>query len=244
MLKRNNAFKDGKAIKVKKISEADNDRLRSVINYLVNNHGLQSLQPYFTDDLDVVDTKLEYTSRKKSGYAYVYTRRYDKIVWVEKKLGIDRLKPAEEFADNSFYFTTNTAIIPVKGYDYVIDLYSSGADDTLHYSFDNLKTTIVKNNGGNSSITINNQRATFNTGAIAAGCLRKLKLPAYKKYITQSDTETEIALPADSLSFTKNTGGYSITLLINRLRVSKTSLPDSVNISYLYGYYLIKQNAR
>ncbi|MEC3879977.1 DUF4153 domain-containing protein [Parapedobacter sp. 10938] len=101
------------------------DERQSVVTYLLEAHGLQSMQAFTETDLDSLGREITATNAELPPYRITWLKR-DTIFAL---LGV----PPSAMADGR-YLTIHRAgerIIPVQGYDYVYRVDSYGSDSTM-----------------------------------------------------------------------------------------------------------------
>jgi len=241
ILKRNNAFKDGKLQRVKKINNKDGNRAIEVLDYLIAHHDLSSLQPYINADLDAVSDSMS-KQRDKNNYNFTvenYALRAKKIRWVKHYLGLKnyygdnglgRRYYSDDYDEpdtsNNYYFHTRDDITTIKGYDYSIRI--KGYNDTTGIIHNGLKITQTIESDKAYTIVINNEKVIFNVNAFAK------KLIASKKvYVADLIKKTNIyepdeyVIPDDSLTIVKETKSFTIAFVIGAIRVSQHQNGDT-----------------
>ncbi len=131
---------DGKIVPAtEKISFKDSQEISEIITYLNRNHGLETIQPWFNEDLNLIDEK------------------YLRVEKITKLLGINFI---DIYHNKENYFLTlnpdeNTQSIKVTGYDYFIrDTYSTTTINGIEYNFKLATTTLeyIINKNGNEFV--------------------------------------------------------------------------------------------
>jgi hypothetical protein len=125
---------NGKAVKPKKqIKKADEKEISSIINYMIDVHGVESIQDLFSQDLSVV------TKEKKGEY----TNKTDQVLallGMESNLAYAAMEPASK--ENHEYSCTRSDGKLVSGFDYSIPVniypindsyYDNGFIDSISY---------------------------------------------------------------------------------------------------------------
>ncbi|MFM2156263.1 MAG: hypothetical protein RL516_1012 [Bacteroidota bacterium] len=109
---KNKILVNGKAIKPKKqIKRVDQKEISSIVNYMVDVHGVESIQDLFSQDLSVV------TKEKKGDY----TNKTDQVLallGMESNVAYASIEPASK--ENHEYSCTRSNGKLVSGYDYSI----------------------------------------------------------------------------------------------------------------------------
>ena len=108
----NKILVNGKAVKPKKqIKKADEKEISSIVNYMIDVHGVESIQDLFSQDLSVV------TKEKKGEY----TNKTDQVLallGMESNLAYAAMEPASK--ENHEYSCTRSDGKLVSGFDYSI----------------------------------------------------------------------------------------------------------------------------
>jgi len=245
IMKRNNAFKDGKLLQVKKISDKDGNRVVTVLDYVVTHHDLNSLQSYMSVNLDAISDSL---SRQKSEYnnnfkVESYELRQKKLTWIKEYLGLSKYSGYSRYAGKidtgeelqSYYFHKQGGINNIKGYSYLLD--AKGYNDTTSNVFNGIKFTEKKSSYKDYSLEINNENVSFDLSALAKKLILLKKATDKVKNYTN---ENEYIVSADSLILISETKHYTIALMVNSIRVNQSEKGD-IDVTYADADYLIKE---
>jgi hypothetical protein len=112
LFQKNKILVNGKAVKPKKqIKRVDQKEISSIVNYMVDVHGVESIQDLFSQDLSVV------TKEKKGDY----TNKTDQVLalfGMESNVTYASMEPASK--ENHEYSCTRSNGKLVSGYDYSI----------------------------------------------------------------------------------------------------------------------------
>ena len=233
VFKRNHAFKDGKLIPADsiKISNKDAHKAVATLDYLISKHDLNSLQPYFNQNLDKVSDSL---SKIKStwdvnGRITDYEFRANKLEWAKKQLnlgrfsgyyrdGYDEADTTDVYPETYIFSNNYTNIYSVSGYDYMVQINNNGSDTTA-FTINGLKITSTSLGSGLLSLKVGNETAAFNFRAnldsLTDANGQKKYQPAFK------GATNSYVLPDDKLIFTKSTKGYKVTLRITMVNLNK-----------------------
>ena len=130
ILVRNNMLVDGKiASTTTPISFKDRQEISEIILYLNQNHGLETIQPWFTQDLQATENHHEKAKR------------------ATELLGINFIDTYQN--ETNYYFTSNTGkegtsqALKVTGYDYLVqDTYNATVLNGASYKFIFATTTL------------------------------------------------------------------------------------------------------
>jgi hypothetical protein len=111
-----------------RLNDSLHNEVKSILEYLDNHHGFNSIRGWYVQDIDSIVTKMNFDEKKwdRKGEAYIYMRAMG-------------LKPEHKFENESRdyfnYRAAATTLKKVTGYDYVVGFYFSG------YSHDKTITT-------------------------------------------------------------------------------------------------------
>lgn len=251
--KKNNAFKNGKLLQVDstKIKKKEAGHAVATLDYLITQHDLSSLQPYFNEDLNKVSDSLASVKNKANNNQMVtnYQLRYDKLNWAKSRLGLNKFSgyysdedddnavAADIFTNYSFK-VANDALTMVKGYDYVID--ENVTSDTVSYSYNMDGVTVKKMQPirGVYYLEIDNSIFSFDI----ASQLDSLTSPkALKSYLQEKGGQPNTyILPEDKLIFIKETNKFKVMLNVKQLNFDKDE-KKKWSIGYISASYLIKK---
>ncbi|MBD1367509.1 DUF4153 domain-containing protein [Mucilaginibacter sp. ZT4R22] len=242
--KKHNAFKDGKlmAIDSTKISRKDGSKIVADLSYLIYKHGLQSLQPYFNQDLDKVSDSLAIHKDKLDAMDNTnYGVRYAKLEWTKKQLGLNKFSEYYNGEDEPYnpdplkihsYARDNTKVTVIKGFDYIINenrVYS----DTSKFKIDGIECKQSVSDQALYSLQIGNTTAYFNVHKVAEKILK------IKELKTTPDPNRPVVLSDSLLTLTQEIKGYTVILKINQLNFSTNN--RDFDIDYIDANYLVKK---
>ena len=203
LLLKNKMLSNGKFVKsTTKISYDDHQEISSVIKYLVEMHGYQILQPFFTQNLDSV---IKPSSNKSERHSYMQVNKIDSLMNILYEYSVDR--------ENTYfnYQSENTGLIAIKDYDYFIQEFNSSnyyGQDTisLTYIFQDKKVTACLNK-------IKNQLSvsTDECGTILFDLKALTKSIKEKKYT--DDTHIDL----DAMTLTTSNDKVSIKIFIRNI---------------------------
>lgn len=199
-----------------KIKPTDASQAVATIDYLIDKHGLSSLQPFFKRDLDKVHDSL--AVKKTTGNIVVnvseWELRWRQLDWVQNKLGLHK------FSQYSDYTTVDTAVsaartyvfkiknpvaLDIKGYDFIAAENKTDDDTTTYTINTNTCRQIITNYS--YSLQIDGQTAYF-------GVLKNLKeIVAHNR---GKANDRERILPDSMLTFTRKIKGYTVTFKIKQ----------------------------
>ncbi|TWR29907.1 DUF4153 domain-containing protein [Mucilaginibacter pallidiroseus] len=245
IFKKNNAFKDGKLIAVDslKISKKEGSRAVATLNYLVETHDLESLQPYFSRDLQKVsDSISNLKDSKLIGTFSNYELRYRKFDWAKKELGLNSFNSYYYESDTvvtdsyvNYTFTTNQHYATVvKGFDYLLD--EGVVADTVHFKADGLIATRIKAQDTMFTLNIDGSIFLFDLGPV----IKNITAPAKMDKYVQDNTDHQFVLPVKDLTLIKSNDRFEVQFVIDQINVGKEK-GKAWEASYVHGSYLVKK---
>ncbi|MET3112802.1 hypothetical protein AAKU52_000520 [Pedobacter sp. CG_S7] len=203
----------------------------AIIRYLVLNHGLESLQPFTTVDLQAVSQHIE----KKSGSLkrYAYQRENDLLDTAFALFKVNKAA-AKSRSSTVFFVTKQEGIVAVKGFDYVtvINSYAQKQDNTL-----NGAPLIIEKLADNKlQIKIANDPILIIDTNPRVDSIRNAYLNGKME---QQPGSKNLYLPGDGLRINVNGKGHELTLVLTELTLSTASGGESDNYNYK-GFLLVK----
>jgi hypothetical protein len=133
------------------ISSADRTEISSTISYLIDKHGYQTLQPYFSENLDSL-----MKPTLKTDYSFEQSAKIFSLMKISESNDYDESAKEEKTDDVETPTLTYTSNyddgLPaaVTGYDYLISnysmQYSEGEDSTTSYTLGNTDVTVAYSN--------------------------------------------------------------------------------------------------
>ena len=251
IFKKNNAFKDGRfvALDSVKINKREAHRAVATLDYVITKHDLNSLQPYFKEDLDKVSDSLKVSKNPLVlNYVTDYELKYKKLLWAKKRLGLNhfsgyyRDRGDEEAADIteddfiSYNFSVaEDNLTSIKGFDYLIS--PDVSNDTATYKADGLSATIIRSQKAVYNLKLNKSILSFDLKPV----LNRLTQPkAIQKYRQADGGGANYILPEQQLTLTQENDKFKVTMIINRISVSKDPFKQWEE-TFLSASYLIKK---
>jgi hypothetical protein len=198
-----------------KLHKGDATQIRSIIQYLVDAEGYQSLQPWFSQNLDNVVTN------KNDRYSYnSYSQTTDILAWLK----ISAFEPDDIVNyENRFGIglSEKSNVISLSGYEYMIEhfqvneIYGDSADVTGNYKLGKLPIEVFYNRKS-GSFTIKEGTDTPVT----------LDVLEFTKSVKNNSADVE--LPQDGLTINAENSILSVKFLFKDIRA--TTKNDSVKI--------------
>ncbi len=224
----NDMLPDGQKVVAAKgrLHKGDASQISSIIRYLVNVHGYESLQPFFTQNLD---------SLMKTNRIAKWNATYEASDKLLVYMKVDETDDENErTSDRSFSLRSDkeNPIIPITGYDYLINNYTVSQyneDDTLNYSFPEggkaIKMMFLRDPGKLLLQTEGNQPITMDVAALA-GSLR------------QNNTGLNTTVNQDSLTLTGENNDMTVKCIFRDIYGIVKN--DSLKINQLTFDILVK----
>lgn len=230
LLNKNNLLKDGKLQKTTKpLKRDEEDQIRSYVEYLVNTHGVKSVQPLFNENLDSL--------MKENNGGYYYSRYMDswKITDLIQKRYLSELPEehkemaaATPYVDEgrqliNYNVMDNKLAYHVKGYDYVFEFNES--DYNLNDRYYNQKidredgkpvifrANYNKSKGSLSFIDDDGNKCSFDLSGFIKG-LKASEKTKYNRYET-----TYHAFPNEKMLIKQESPKFNMAIQIKSLRV-------------------------
>lgn len=257
ILKKNNAYLNDKFIPVdsSKMSQKDGDRASQELRYLVYEHGLGSLQPYFNKNLNAISDSID-RQKDTTNPNFTYNRyeaTYKKLEWVKTHLNLGRFSEYNytgttidsvntsnatiKTASKSYRFRTKNDVIDVRAYDYLVD--ANGLD-----------TTATVTNGIRFQhkfllynyfiLRINNEEVKFKMDELAR---KLLKLPDLNNFYSKKENANSFEklywVPSSQLTLVDQATRFKVTFLIDNFGFNVAN-NERIEPTYVSGTYFIK----
>ncbi|WP_374948889.1 DUF4153 domain-containing protein [Mucilaginibacter sp.] len=244
VFKKNNAYQNGKLMPVssQKVSREDGRHAVATLYYLITNHDLASLQPYFNDDLNKVSDSLSAIKPKGENRLMTdYQLQYEKLEWAKKRLNLTRFDRFETDPDvivnpNFTLHTSDGNAAVVKGYDYLLDEETS--TDTVTYQVDGITVRRIKNSTGRYMLKLDSSLITFDLKPELDKLTQPAALDNYKQ--DGHDYANFYTVPAKSMMFTSENDQLKVVLLVERIVFQKDE-KKQWDINFMTGRYLIRK---
>jgi hypothetical protein len=207
-----------------KIKPTDASQAVATIDYLIDKHGLSSLQPFFKQDLDKIKDSL--SIEKPSGNITVdvsdWELRWRQLEWITKQLGLHKFSQYDGYystIDTGVTVTTtyrfeikNPVAIDIKGYDFIAAENKTN-DDTTTYTINTHSCRQMVNNN-TYALQINGQTAYFDVLKHLKGLVKDGI--AHKRDNGKIQDLREQILPDGMLTLTQKIKGYTVTFKIKQ----------------------------
>lgn len=212
---------------IKPVDSADRARMADVIGYLIDRHGLQSLQPLVPDNLNTVADSLLKAQVKKAPAAEntnIYTIRYQQKDWVYSRLNIQDARNGTIEADRVRYVKANNyQLIATVNTEYLININCPNYKDSVQVYIANKRFKI--NTGevrGEITLQFNNTIKTIKTDSLIAGIEKEIKRlqPANQAahQLPGNALDNPFILPRKFLSQQFTFDRFSVQILWNDIR--------------------------
>ena len=224
-LDKNKMMLNGKAVKSKKeISKDDKKEIASIVDYMIDVHGVESFQDLFTQDL------LKLTTAKKSEYVNK-TDNVLALIGLESGIEIAGIDDTEDYNDFS---CTRTEGMTIAGYDYIIPLsiypltssyIDNGLIESIPYKVEYLENDFA--------FAINIDKSENDTVQ-----LRNTFMNIKVKYEASS-----INVDKDYMKINTSSENYDYLILLDGISVKYDKEEDKMSLSSLRGNILVKKKS-
>ncbi len=227
LLQDNDHFADGKAVSsAKTISSKAVVEISASTDYLIGKHGLQSIQPLFTENLDSL------CAVKDSSDLYAFKpRKVLGIIGITYAVSYDMIDPV----DNQINLNVkNSNVIITKDFDYLVDFNISGdksdRNSQQKFSAENNNISIF---WVDSIATLN---FAFNDSLPVNLKIRSTVDSLIKEYGTQY-----YDVQQNKMQFDLENGNVQYRLKINIINARLTDQPGGLELHNLSGWLLIRK---
>lgn len=220
LLEENSMLQNGKIVKPsEKLHYEIENEIVSIVQYLVDTHGIDTLQPWFEENLNTLPETVK------------WNRVYDilSLMGLENSYGYTYSNGTGNFyyrSDSCVANSYNNCFISITGYDSytTFDLYPSGmANVELNVGRGNLELSLR-----DKSLVINYDDKEFASHNFE-DILEAQELSAY-----------EIILPFEELTFEKENSDLALKVVINNLGVDYEN-HEMQQLNYMNGYLLLRR---
>ncbi len=227
-----------KKLMVSKDTE-ERSEIPNVVRYLVERHGLATLQSFTDSNLKEIEDKISIKGKQKN--ANYYEVKAEKI-----DTAFALLKVKEDFFSDGRHGITfensDNELMNVKGYDVMKNIESYFTSSV--FEFDGKKIELFNSRlKGNSNyaekliIKVNGTTSVLDIHKLAA----KLMLANQKDQFKQKQSQSFIA-PAELMRLSQQNSGYTFTFVATRMYGSYRNPKNDFEELNFDGYLLIKKN--
>lgn len=203
----------------------------SMVDYLVDRHGLSSLQPFTKVNLNDVEDKIEQNAANLSRYSIKNSKTDTAYALLKIK------KERSSFMDNIRFWPVESKVITVKDYDYVVPVENYTALDSL--KINNVSVVIEKvQQYGNLKVKIGKgQWVEFDLQKLATAAVQQFKSGKLKE---MSNDGRAFYLPSQDLSLTHHIDTFEVKLVLLSLNTTQdTSDKEELKKWLSYNGYLL-----
>ena len=226
----------------KLMERKDQNESASVVRYLIDYHGLRSLQPFIKQDLTAIESKIDAKAIKKNGYQI----RQQKI-----DTAFSLLKIENDTYFNPFESVTikndNTGIIKINGYEDVFS-FSDYINDSpkyyngLHFKIERKADDTDKRNYIFLIVSIGNESVIkFNVKNIAFKAFRAQQSDKLKEYKDPKGFFYGYLYPSRQLELLQDTENYTVKLIISSMTAEYIKEKNDFESFNFEGALLIKK---
>ena len=211
----------------------------SVVRYLVQNHGLLSIQAFTKADLETIEAKIEAKNRKDNMYSYqIQTEKLDTAFAL---LRVKDLGTVYEQVLSSFHIeNANGGAIDVMGYDAMFPL-EDYSDSTKRFNGTTMKITQKVEKIDRNATVIKVELGREVPIVFNLGTLTKEAYQAYENRELKEDSYRVYLYPSEKMQFTKETANYQFTLIVNTINGNYNLKNKKFEWVTLRSYLLLKQ---
>jgi hypothetical protein len=213
---------------MKSNDEEDVKQRSAVIDYLVDRHGLTTLQPFTKVNL----RELEHEMELKDTAQYRYAIKRDKIDTAYSLLKVKRAEYAASFDYKQFEPETGT-LIDIKGYDYLIPIESY--NDKFSQKIGNVELHVERDKQSKSTKVIVGETVVgFDILKMSIGATDLLKAGKLK------GSGGKFYLPAELLSIVHKVGNMEVKLVVTTLNTTiNADKKEELDRWFNYNGYLL-----
>ncbi len=216
---------------MKSTTEKDIKQRSEVIDYLVDRHGLTTLQPFTKVDLN----ELEHSMELKDTAQFRYAIKRSKIDTAYALLKIKRSDGQNSYANNKHFKPETGALVDVKDFDYIIPI--EPYTDKESFKINNTELIIEKERQyGSLTLKVGKEVFVFDVLKIAKGAVIQYKKGTIKE---KSDYPGTSFLSVESLSLIHQLNEMEIKLVISDLNTTISTDDKELNRWLNYNGYLL-----
>lgn len=198
-------------------SKQDKQQASDIIEYLVEQHGLQSLQPLTTVDLKNAEKKLD--AQHKDQYSALNA----KIDTAFSILKIAHINAYTDETRNVSFVNSNDELLNVKGYDYVMDIERYKTDQ----KFENIQISIDESSSKNFIFLKINNSKVLNVDLKKT--IQEALVSKNKNELKMTTGYNSFYYPVEKMTFSKAMSGYEFTIIITSMSTTLSSI-DTTSI--------------
>jgi len=209
-----------------------------VVRYLVDRHGLTSLQGFTSANLQAIEQKIDANAKQKRRYDYEI--RSEKLDTAFALLKVDKKNYGSDNGVSFNFNGENGKLVDIKGYDAVVDIDNYGTMsltfESKSLSIENKKTQSTANYTEQLVVSLEGQQPVVFKVAELAKSL-------YSQRHTFKETNSRnFSVPSQLLQITQQSTAYTFTFVATSLNGYYQNDDDDFNWLNFEGYLLIKKN--
>lgn len=229
----------------KPADSADERRMIDIVDYLVERHGLESMQTLLTANLALVADSLNKLNENASSVqnigSYVMLNRQKNWVYTQLKI----TKKANLYTENTFtrhIRAENYKLVPTANSMYAVDVRAANYADSVQAFVGKQPLLIrIQNKTGNISIRFKGSVTTINTDSLLAAAEKEV-IRLYPKNTNrntgQDPSVDPVMLDRKYLSHQFSVGEFTARLLWNEISYQKSG--DDLTLNYANGVLLLR----
>lgn len=211
------------------------DERPSIVTYLLEAHGIQSLQAFTATDLDSLDREITTTNKDLPPYQINWLKRDSLFVL------LDIPPSAMTNGRHLIIRRAGQTVIPIQGYDYGyrIEPYQSDST-TITLGQSNVWISVEQDSSLAVKVTTENDTTLlFDLSPLLDEIYRAHK---EGKLTPVENNETEFLYPADKMEIQQESAHFTLTLLLDQVNGNFLAPhSDSSRGIYITGYLLFKE---
>lgn len=211
--------------------------ISEVVRYLVDRHGLTSLQGFTNADLEEIEDKIHAKAKSSKNRVYDHEIEAQKLDTAFALLKVDKKNYVSENGMQFFFNGENGKLINIKGYDAVVDVDNYG---TMALTFEG------------KSLGVENKRTKNYTEQLIVNLagqqpvvfkVVELTKNLYSQRHSFKETSSgNFSVPTQSMQITQQSASYTLTFVATSLNGYYQNNNKDFSWLNFNGYLLIKKN--
>lgn len=188
-----------------------------VVEYLVERHGLTSLQPFTKVNLEELEKRMEQKVKKNEFYRLKYDKR-------DTALALLKIDKGLSVEDRKFITFENTAVTSIKGYDYMvpIDAYQEKEEKTI-----NGIPLVIEGQSSDMLLKVKiGENVKSNFDIFLLGKTLKDEFKRNKEKFKPKDGRNNYAVTQEAMSITRTFEHYDLTFIASSIGIYEDDESD------------------
>lgn len=200
--------------------QKDIEQREEVVSYLVERHGLTSLQPFTKVNLEELEQRMERKVKKNDFYGLKYDKR-------DTALALLKIEKGLSASNKKFITFENTEVTSVKGYDYIIqiDAYQRTIEKTLNGS-----PLIIGRENSDMMLKVKIGKelsVDFDVFLLANALKTELKSNNNEKFKLINGNPNTYSVPQQSMSITRKFAHYDLTFVASSVGIDEEAKSET-----------------